>query len=1120
MSEANGKNNARGRWTETTAARPCAVCGKAGWCGVSADGAWAKCMRVAAGAYKTKTDKNGAEYYLHRLDGAAPPPPAPPPPAFGPAPDRADADTLHRVYSALLARLQLSEAHLDNLRGRGLTDDEIGRRGYKSLPVHGRAALARALREQFGDSVLSIPGFIVKTGAGAKPYVTLAGAAGMLVPVRDAVGHVVALLSRRDEAAVSGKYSYLSSVKCGGPGPGAPVHVPLGVAAPAEIVRVTEGALKSDLALALSGLPTIGLPGVAAWRPALPMLRELGARTVRLAYDMDAQDKPAVARPLAALAEALAAAGFAVELERWEMADGKGIDDLLAAGKTPEVLTGDAARQAIAEIVVEGTAGEPPTEPGPLNRLGDLLADGGAEAFFRDAELLAALAALAEGNPAEFACRRAQLDRAGVKLRDFDKALAPLRQEIRRERPPRDSANEYRVVAGRIVRDVLTFSGPVETPLCNFTARIVEQVEHDDGAERKITLAVEGALQDGTPLRRADVPADQFALMRWPLPAWGTRAIVMAGASTADHLRAALQLLSGDAPRRTVYAHTGWRKIGEEWFYLHGGGAIGKDGAARDIAVSLPGPLAGYVLPDPPAGADLAAAIRVSVALLCGLAPDRVAFPLLAAVWRAALGEAPGPIDLYLHLAGLHAVGKSELAALCQQHFGPTMDRLHLPGGWSSTANAMERLAFAAKDALLTVDDYAPRGAPGDKQRLERDADRLFRGQGNRQGRQRMRRDGSLDADRPPRGLILSTGEDTPSGQSLRGRGLILEVSPGDVVLAHLTPHQTNAAAGRLAAALAGFVCWLAPKYGELRERLPAERAALRDRAQTGTGSARTPGVVADLALGMERFLDFALTVGAIRAPEQVELSRRCWQALQEAAAAQARHIEAAEPCGYFLRLLAGVLASGRGHVAAPDGEAPDNAVRWGWRTVTAGSGDNARGEWRPQGHRLGWLDGEDLYLEPEATYAEAQALAREQGDGLPVQARTLWKRLDERGLLAGRDDTRQRYTVRRRLGGHDRREVLHFRPDTLSTCTRPSPPSPAPSDDEKPPENADVAGDGRGDGCGDGPDRPHNRPQESPTNPGRNGAGDGGDGQKQVERPPIAQNNSPSPHKRRRGEL
>jgi hypothetical protein len=42
---------------------------------------------------------------------------------------------------------------------------------------------------------------------------------------------------------------------------------------------------------------------------------------------------------------------------------------------------------------------------------------------------------------------------------------------------------------------------------------------------------------------------------------------------------------------------------------------------------------------------------------------------------------------------------KSEAAALAQQHFGAGLDARHLPANWSSTGNALEALAFTAKDA-------------------------------------------------------------------------------------------------------------------------------------------------------------------------------------------------------------------------------------------------------------------------------------------------------------------------------------------------------------------------------------------------------------------------------------
>jgi hypothetical protein len=46
-------------------------------------------------------------------------------------------------------------------------------------------------------------------------------------------------------------------------------------------------------------------------------------------------------------------------------------------------------------------------------------------------------------------------------------------------------------------------------------------------------------------------------------------------------------MLSGDVPTRHVFAHTGWRRIGGEWVYLHAGGPIGSLGPIPEIEVSL-----------------------------------------------------------------------------------------------------------------------------------------------------------------------------------------------------------------------------------------------------------------------------------------------------------------------------------------------------------------------------------------------------------------------------------------------------------------------------------------------------------------------------------------------------
>src|SRR5581483_6329712 len=137
---------------------------------------------------------------------------------------------------------------------------------------------------------------------------------------------------------------YLSSKRAdyNGPGPGSPIHVPP-FDGDKTTIRVTEGALKANIATALSGTLTIGLPGISAINRAGKVLRYLGAQMVLLAFDADARQKPNVASAVKNLAQALRAEGFTVELEIWDLAAAKGIDDLLHNDQTPQVLTGDDA---------------------------------------------------------------------------------------------------------------------------------------------------------------------------------------------------------------------------------------------------------------------------------------------------------------------------------------------------------------------------------------------------------------------------------------------------------------------------------------------------------------------------------------------------------------------------------------------------------------------------------------------------------------------------------------------------------------------------------------------------------------------------------------------------------
>jgi hypothetical protein len=211
--------------------------------------------------------------------------------------------------------------------------------------------------------------------------------------------------------------------------------------------------------------------------------------------------------------------------------------------------------------------------------------------------------------------------------------------------------------------------------------------------------------------------------------------------------------------------------------------------------------------------------------------------------------------------------------------------------------------------------------------------------------------------------------------------------------------------------------CWSV--RGGARRALPhglAHRAA----ALRSTSHARTPDIVANLQAGFEIFLEFAVECRAIDAFERERLMDLCWEALSSAAAAQAKHQAATEPTERFMCLLRSLLSSGRAHLAPRIGGKPSLAPgRYGWRVE--GSGD-----WSPLGDCIGWVDGDDLYLDPTAAYRLAQVAGRDIGEVFAVSEQTLRKRLREKGLLASVDQPRGTLTVRRIIDGSSR-EVLHL---------------------------------------------------------------------------------------------
>jgi hypothetical protein len=647
-----------------------------------------------------------------------------------------------------------------------------------------------------------------------------------------------------------------------------------------------------------------------------------------------------------------------------------------------------------------------------------------------ESEALNALQLLKEHAISDYARIKGEMRQAKVSLRELDKAIQTHRQSktlnaIADGTHNRQSLKKLDAWPYTIENQAITWNKTIESgtivpvELCNFTATIQRQIIHDDGAEERGAFDIAGKLRGGKHLPTINVPLVKFGSMSWITANWGNEPIVYAGQSVKDHLRCAIQKLSGNVERVTIYGHIGWKKIEGQWCYLHHAGALGATDNLDSIRVDVDGSGAMHRYRFALQEINPIVAIKASLRLLEAV-PEipEIGYLLLATTYRAPTYHCHR-IDQVTYLSGKTGAGKSELTALMLAHFGEFSAR-DFPANWEDSPTDLEMKAHHAKDSLFVIDDFKPVGGKSGVEKLHAKADRILRGAGNQAGR--GRRSATLEA-RPayyPRGFIVSTGEDIPRGESLRARMVIAEVKKGDIDFAVITELQQAAANSLLQAAMGGFIQWLAPQIDELPSRLKAAISDYRQRDNLQFSHRRGIDNFANLMIGLILFADYALQNGAITQDQHRDLLRNGESHLSKLMDKQSEFLNDCDEVSRFLNLLRTAFNTGRAHISSRDNSSPfsSTAHYWGWKTIE----DSFEGKrLQPQGDRIGWLLDDFICLDPDAAFATVQRLASEQHQPFEVTQRTLWRRLRDKGLLVVNQENAKnesRHTVKRSIAG------------------------------------------------------------------------------------------------------
>lgn len=410
------KDNQTGevKWYEVNKSNPCPICGKTGWCMISADGTKVACERMTND--KNEGQINGASIFI--LDESKKQ--TKEIQSYKETKNFSILDNvrLNRVYQAILEEtfhtvgMRLEDQGYQDLKKRGLSDETISRKQITSLhnialaqimqrTPNGKLSWDAGLfqtnfkdwfekhdmpayawkgvpgfynwvhkeKQQKVESVVfglprtkeyGLPGFHLDDENHFCPSIQAVEDGDYVIPAVDVDNHIFGMQIRHFNNDEGPKYTWLTS-KYNYEGTKALTGVNVAMIPELDQQRnnqamqswihhgkktviLTEGILKSIVAaeylpkvyshdeLLSVGSVVLGNGGVSQWKQFLPVLRELNATNVVIAYDMDRNQNQQVMNYQNMLIRTLVHNGYKVAVASWDP-QYKGLDDALQNGQ-------------------------------------------------------------------------------------------------------------------------------------------------------------------------------------------------------------------------------------------------------------------------------------------------------------------------------------------------------------------------------------------------------------------------------------------------------------------------------------------------------------------------------------------------------------------------------------------------------------------------------------------------------------------------------------------------------------------------------------------------------------------------------------------------------------------
>lgn len=434
--------------------------------------------------------------------------------------------------------------------------------------------------------------------------------------------------------------------------------------------------------------------------------------------------------------------------------------------------------------------------------------------------------------------------------------------------------------------------------------------------------------------------------------------------------------------KKVIHTNTGFDEHNGNRVFLYHGGYIGN----TDTDVEIETDLTDYNIPQycfTDKEFDLKESLETEYSLL-ELADLKIMIPLIAITYLSSLfsilQEEGILVNFVLLIVGKTGTYKSSISSLSLNHFGKFALN-EFPLSFRSTFAGLEKVAFAAKDVLLVVDDYKPETMETDQEKIMEGIMGLW---GDRHSRNKMNSKGGLHKKYAPRGLAIVTGERPPKfSQSRLARAITIYTQEGSIDFEKLK--ELFKKKEQLNFAMRVFIEWIISNEEDIRTKAKE----LQDTYSTNVSEFKHPRIkqnIVVMMIGFTFWLDFLVEYSIIDSNKRDELINKAYTELEVVGRNQENDVEDEDPVKVFFKTIGQLQIAGKAYLTDYEtGLAIDVA----------------------SGTHIGYIDNKNnqYYLIADTVYKEVEKACIGRFTATPKQ---LWKSLLDEGYITTDKDNRK----------------------------------------------------------------------------------------------------------------